>query len=174
MKRTSVIALVVATSFLCGFAFKSMLAQQAEIQARKKVTGIGGIFFKCKDPGKMKEWYQTHLGLETNRYGTVFEWYQGADSTKKGFTQWSPFNEKTRYFEPSTKDFMINYRVEDLAGLVRDLNNDGVTLLDTIATYDYGKFVHILDVEGNKIELWEPNDIEYEKLGVQLGSKTTK
>jgi predicted enzyme related to lactoylglutathione lyase len=140
----------------------------------KKVTGIGGIFFKCKDPDKMKEWYQTHLGLSTNQYGAVFEWHQGADNTKKGFTNWSPFDETTKYFEPSAKDYMINYRVENLEALVEELKKNGVTILDTIETYDYGKFVHILDAEGNKVELWEPNDREYEKLGEQLGSKTTK
>ena len=140
----------------------------------KKVTGIGGIFFKCKDPKKVRDWYQTHLGLNTNQYGAVFEWRQGADTTKKGFTQWSPFGEKTKYFEPSTKDFMINYRVDDLTALVAQLKAEGVTITDSIETFDYGKFVHILDIEGNKIELWEPNDLVYEKLGEQMGSKTTK
>lgn len=140
----------------------------------KKVTGIGGIFFKCKDPKKMNEWYQTHLGLNTNQYGAVFEWRQGADTTKKGFTQWSPFKETTKYFEPSTKDFMINYRVENLVALVEELKNEGVTITDTIETVSYGKFVHIVDMEGNKIELWEPNDIEYENLGAKMGSKITK
>ena len=140
----------------------------------KKVTGIGGIFFKCKDPNKMKEWYQQHLGLNTNEHGAVFEWHQGADSTKKGFTNWSPFKESTKYFEPSEKEFMINYRVENLEALVEELKKSGVTILDAIETYDYGKFVHVLDAEGNKVELWEPNDIEYEKLGKQLGSETTK
>ncbi len=122
----------------------------------------------------MKEWYETHLGLNTNQYGAVFEWRQATDSTKKGFTQWSPFAEKTKYFEPSTKDFMINYRVENLEWLVDELRKEGVTIVDKIETVEYGKFVHILDVEGNKVELWEPNDIEYEKLGVQMGNKTTK
>jgi predicted enzyme related to lactoylglutathione lyase len=140
----------------------------------KKATGIGGIFFKCKDPDKMREWYQKHLGLNTNQYGAVFEWYQGADSTKKGFTTWSPFPETTKYMEPSAKDFMINYRVENIEELVLQLEKEGVTITDKIETYDYGKFVHIIDAEGNKIELWEPNDIEYEKLGEQIGSKTTK
>jgi predicted enzyme related to lactoylglutathione lyase len=114
------------------------------------------------------------LGLEVNAYGSVFEWYQGADSTKKGFTQWSPFNEKTNYFEPSTKEFMINYRVANLDALVLELKKEGVTITDTVATYDYGKFVHIMDIEGNKLELWEPNDIVYENMGVQMGAKTTK
>jgi predicted enzyme related to lactoylglutathione lyase len=124
----------------------------------KKVTGIGGIFFKCKDPKKMKEWYQTHLGLNTNEYGATFEWKDASDPTKNGSTQWSPFSESTKYFEPSTKDFMINYRVADLNALVEELKKEGVTIVDQIETYDYGKFVHIMDVEGNKIELWEPID----------------
>lgn len=140
----------------------------------KKVTGIGGVFFKCKDPGKMREWYKTNLGLNTNQYGATFEWRQGADSTKKGFTQWSPFSEKTEYFKPSEKDFMINYRVENLEALVEELKNSGVTVTDSIETYEYGKFVHIVDIEGNKIELWEPNDVEYEKLGEKIGAETTK
>ncbi|MDD1750680.1 MAG: VOC family protein [Methanothrix sp.] len=170
----AVAVFLIATSFLSGFTFKTILVQPEETQTMKRVTSIGGIFFKCQDPNKMKEWYQKHLGLNTNQYGAVFEWYQGADSTKKGFTNWSPFKETTKYFEPSTKDFMINYRVDDLKPLVEELKKSGVTILDTIETYDYGKFVHILDAEGNKVELWQPNDIEYEKLGKQLGSKTTK
>ncbi|NML21387.1 VOC family protein [Pseudoflavitalea sp. G-6-1-2] len=122
----------------------------------KRVTGIGGIFFKCQDPEKTKEWYQTHLGLETDPYGTRFEWREAVDSTKTGYTIWSPFSDKTKYFEPSTKDFMINYRVDNLEALVAELKKEGVTILDEIESYDYGKFVHILDPEGNKIELWEP------------------
>ena len=130
----------------------------------KRVTGIGGVFFKCKSPNKMKEWYKKHLGLDTDAYGTNFEWRQSDDTTKKGFTQWSPFEEKTKYFEPSQKDFMINYRVEDLEALVTELKNEGVEILDKIEVFEYGKFVHILDIEGNKIELWQANDIEYNKI----------
>ena len=124
----------------------------------KKVTGIGGIFFKCNDPDKMKEWYKTHLGLDTNEYGATFEWKEASDSTKNGSTQWSPFPETTNYFEPSAKDFMVNYRVADLEALVEELKKEGVTIVDEIETYDYGKFVHIIDMEGNKIQLWEPKD----------------
>jgi predicted enzyme related to lactoylglutathione lyase len=124
----------------------------------KRVTGIGGIFFKCKDPEKIKEWYKTHLGLNTDPYGARFEWRQEADPTKKGSTIWSPFSDKTQYFEPSPREFMINYRVENIEALVEELKKEGVTVLDNIETYDYGKFVHILDVEGNKIELWEAGD----------------
>lgn len=124
----------------------------------KRVTGIGGIFFKCKDPKKMNDWYKTHLGLNTIQYGANFEWRDAADPNKAGSTQWSAFDEKTKYFEPSTKEFMINYRVENLEALVEELKKEGVTVLDKIETFDYGKFVHILDVEGNKIELWQPID----------------
>lgn len=124
----------------------------------KRVTGIGGIFFKCKDPKKVTEWYHQHLGLDTNPYGATFEWYEGSDNTKKAQTQWSPFAENTTYFAPSPSAFMINYRVENLEKLVAALREEGVTILDKIETYDYGKFVHILDLEGNKIELWEPTE----------------
>jgi predicted enzyme related to lactoylglutathione lyase len=175
MKKATLFILALVISFGFGFAFKGFINKQSQDrEAMKRVTGIGGIFFKCKDPNKMKEWYKIHLGLNTNQYGAVFEWRQGADSTKKGFTQWSPFSEKTKYFAPSEKDFMINYRVENLEALVEELKKEGVTITDTIETYNYGKFVHIMDIEGNKLELWEPNDLVYEQLGIQLGSKTTK
>jgi predicted enzyme related to lactoylglutathione lyase len=98
------------------------------------------------------------LGLNTNPYGATFDWYENLYSSKKAQTQWSPFTENTNYFEPSTKDFMINYRVENLEALVEELKKEGVTILDKLETYDYGKFIHILDSEGNKIELWEPID----------------
>ncbi|CAN5622682.1 VOC family protein [soil metagenome] len=126
----------------------------------KKVKGIGGIFFKCKDPKKMKEWYKTHLGLDTNDYGATFEWKDAADSAKNGSTSWSPFAETTKYFEPSVKDFMINYIVADLEALVEDLKKESVTIVDKIESYSYGKFVHILDMEGNKVQLWEPAESE--------------
>jgi len=174
MKKISLLLLIAIIAFGSGFELKSIISSNSENHYIKKVTSLGGIFFKCKDPKKIREWYNTNLGLNTNQYGAVFEWYQGADSTKKGFTQWSPFKETTKYFEPSTKDFMINYRVENIQNLVAELKNNGVTILDTIQTYDYGKFVHVLDPEGNNIELWEPNDEEFEKLGVQIGSTTIK
>ena len=175
MKKITLITFAIAVSFYLGFAFKSILGEHSnDNTTMKRVIGIGGIFFKCKEPKKMREWYQTHLGLNTNQYGSVFEWRQASDSTKKGFSQWSPFSEKTTYFEPSTKEFMINYRVENLEALVEELKKEGVTVTDTIQTYDNGKFVHIMDIENNKIELWEPNDIEFEKLGLELGLETTK
>ncbi len=122
----------------------------------KRVTGIGGIFFKSKDPAKINEWYKTHLGLNTSEYGVSFEWIEKSDPSETGSTQWSPFPNNTDYFSPSSKDFMINYRVENIELLIEELRKEGVVILDEIAAYDYGKFVHILDIEGNKIELWEP------------------
>jgi len=109
MKKIILTFLALAITFFLGFTLKSITTKsESNEQTTKKVTGIGGIFFKCKDPKKIREWYKANLGLNTNNYGAVFEWRQGADTTKKGFSQWSPFNEKTKYFEPSTKDFMIN------------------------------------------------------------------
>lgn len=129
-----------------------------------RVTGIGGIFFKTQQPDEVKSWYKNHLGLNTDTYGTSFEWRENTDSSKKGYTQWSPFKNDTTYFEPSNKEFMINYRVVNIEALVNQLKSEGVTILDEIETFDYGKFVHILDPENNKIELWEPNDEEYDKI----------
>ncbi len=121
----------------------------------KKVTGIGGIFFKCADPKQMSEWYKTHLGFPVSEYGVMFKSREEDNPDKVVTTVWSPFKQETKYFEPSTRDFMVNYRVENIEALVDELKSAGVTVLDEIAVYDYGKFVHILDPEGNKIELWE-------------------
>lgn len=150
--------LAIAISFGFGFAFHQALTKTPKKQSdMKRVTGIGGIFFKCQDPEKTKDWYKTHLGFNIDPYGAKFDWREEGDSTKKGYTLWTPFSSKTKYFEPSSQDFMINYRVENLEALVEELKKEGVTVLDKVETYDYGKFVHILDGEGNKIELWEPH-----------------
>jgi len=157
MRRLFIILILTAT-FCIGFSFNSILTTNNN-HKMKKVTGIGGVFFKCKDPKKMTEWYQKHLGLETNPYGATFEWYESPDSATKAQTQWTPFPETTDYFGDSThQDFMINYRVENLDKLVEELKKEGITIVDNIETYDYGKFVHILDGEGNKVQLWEPID----------------
>jgi predicted enzyme related to lactoylglutathione lyase len=175
MKKTILLSFAILSSFCLGYTFNNLISKyNNEPNKLKRVTGIGGIFFKSKDPKALREWYQTHLGLNTNAYGSVFEWYQGADSTKKGFSQWSPFKENTKYFAPSTKEFMINYRVDDLELLLVELKKEGVSITDTMQSYDYGKFAHIMDLEGNKIELWEPNDLVYEQMGKQMNAKTTK
>ena len=166
MRKIILITLAFIVTFGLGFEFRTILTkyQSSDTSISKKVNGIGGVFFKCKDPKKLRAWYKLHLGLNTDKYGTTFEWRQGADPSKKGFTQWSPFSDSTHYFQPSTKDFMINYRVENLTTLVEQLKKEGVTIVDKIETYDYGKFVHILDAEGNNVELWEPIDTEYTKI----------
>ena len=121
-----------------------------------KVTGIGGIFFKCADPQKMNEWYAKHLGIPVTDWGTMFQWRELENPEKEGYTVWSTFPADTNYFDPSKKDFMINYRVENIEALVEELKNAGVKILDEITATEYGKFVHILDPEGNNIELFEP------------------
>jgi lactoylglutathione lyase len=124
----------------------------------KKVTGLGGVFFKCENPQALNDWYAKNLGMATTEYGTMFEWRQADDPSKKGSTVWSTFPKDTKYFDPSTKPFMINYRVENIAALVEELKRDNVTIIDDIVEYEYGKFIHVLDPEGNVIELWEPVD----------------
>ena len=121
-----------------------------------KVTGVGGIFFFSDNPGETKAWYTRHLGIETNEWGSSFESRNIANPEEINMLQWSPFKSGSDYFAPSKKEFMINYTVQNIEGLVEKLKAVGVTVLDDISTYDYGKFVHLMDNEGNKIELWEP------------------
>ncbi|MFN8254103.1 MAG: VOC family protein [Bacteroidales bacterium] len=135
-----------------------------------KVTGIGGIFFFSENPEKTREWYAENLGLEVNQWGSSFEFRNANRPEEINYLQWSPFKKGSEYFAPSKKEFMINYRVQNLEGLIKKLKSNGVTVLDSIETYDYGKFVHIMDAEGNKIELWEPVDSVLTK----IDSKTTK
>jgi len=135
-----------------------------------KVTGIGGIFFFSDNPNEIKDWYSKNLGLEVNEWGSSFEFRNANNPDETNYLQWSPFQQKSEYFAPSKKEFMINYRVQNIEGLVKKLKENGVTILDSIETFDYGKFVHIMDLEGNKIELWEPIDSVLTKIGL----KTTK
>lgn len=122
-----------------------------------KVTGIGGIFFFSANTKDAKEWYAKNLGFELSEWGTVSFDYRDVDKPEQIIPlQWSPFKNGDAYFSPSKKDFMINYRVQNIEGLVSQLKENGVTVLDDIVSYDYGKFVHIMDADGNKIELWEP------------------
>ena len=130
----------------------------------KKVTSIGGVFFKCQNPEAQKEWYQKHLGITMDTYGSSFEWRHSDDPSQKGYTAWSPFKNDSDYFGNALQQYMVNYRVENLEALVEELKKEAVTIVDEIQNYEYGKFVHILDGEGNRIELWEPYDREYEKI----------
>jgi len=122
----------------------------------KKVTGIGGVFFKCKDVAAIKDWYRQHLGFQISDWGASFVW---ADNNRKICrTEWSPFKEDSDYYAPSTLPYMVNYRVHDLKTLIDTLRTEGVTIVGELSEYDYGKFAHIMDPEGRKIELWEPVD----------------
>jgi lactoylglutathione lyase len=124
----------------------------------KRVTGLGGVFFKCNDPEGMKEWYKKHLGIDAGKYGATFDWRSLDEPEKKSQTAWNVFPMTTEYFSPSKKEFMLNYRVENLRALLDLLRAEGVTVLGEVEEYDFGKFCRIVDPEGNKIELWEPVD----------------
>ncbi len=124
-----------------------------------KVTGIGGIFFYADSLEEAKEWYSKNLGIAINDWGASSFDTRNIDRPDEiNSLQWKPFKKGDKYFSPSKKDFMINYTVQNIEGLVHKLKENGVAVLDSIETYDFGKFVHIMDAEGNKIELWEPID----------------
>lgn len=137
---------------------------------KPKVTGIGGIFFHTTDTEATKKWYSQHLGLAVNKWGSSFEFRNAHRPEEINYLQWSPFDKHSDYFSPSDKPFMINYRVQYIEKLVDQLKKSGVTILDDIETFDYGKFVHIMDGDGNKIELWEPIDAVF----TEMGGETTK
>ncbi|MEZ4844939.1 MAG: VOC family protein [Bacteroidia bacterium] len=149
---------------------KDPTSNQPAEDTTPRVTGIGGIFFFSDDPEKSKEWYAKNLGLATSEYGSSFEFRNAHRPEEINYLQWSPFKTGNAYFQPSKKEFMINYRVHNLEGLIEKLKANGVTIVDEMETYDYGKFIHIMDNEGNKIELWEPVDSVF----TAMGGKTTK
>lgn len=133
------------------------LSSASQRIAMKRVTGIGGIFFKAKNPDQLKQWYSRHLGFPLKEDGDVsFRWREVDTPQREGRTVWATFPKDTEYFKPSQAPFMINYRVEDLDGLLAQLRKEGVTVDDRVEQYDYGKFGWIMDPEGNRIELWEP------------------
>lgn len=135
-----------------------------------KVTGVGGIFFKAKDPATLRDWYGEKLGISVMPTGSPFEFRNANRPDEINYLIWSPFPEDTDALDPSDKEFMINYRVQNLEGLVKKLKADGITIVDEINEVGYGKFIHILDLEGNKVELWEPID----SFLTELGGETTK
>ncbi len=122
----------------------------------RRVTGIGGVFFKAQDRDNLNIWYGKHLGIDIKPWGAVFEWLDPKRDNEPGHTAWSIFKSDSDYFQPSEKTFMFNYRVEDLHGLLAVLREEGVQVMDKIEESEYGKFGWIMDPEGNKIELWEP------------------
>ena len=145
--------ILLGLAFSLGFwARGSVVPARAESPPR--VTGIGGVFFKSSNPAALKQWYSKHLGLELNGDGALLKWKTLDD--KPGCTQWAVFKAETSYFAPSKASFMINYRVDHLEALIPVLKSEGVTVVDKMEVYSYGRFVHILDPDGNKLELWEP------------------
>jgi len=122
----------------------------------KKVTGIGGVFFRCSDPEMMREWYKEKLGVPCDEHGAAFPWREKDKPDHMGYTVWSPFDDDTEYFDPSESEFMINFRVDDLDGMLEQLEDAGVEIVGEVQEYEYGRFGWILDPDGNKVELWEP------------------
>lgn len=170
------VVLAIAISFCLGFFANNLMDKDCFIKKQKSevsdqeskedelsepetVTGIGGVFFKSKDPAALNKWYETNLGMKIDQYGKQFEWKEviSSDSSRMGSLQWSIFDESSDYLDPSKSSFMINYMVSDIDQLVIDLQKNNVIFIDSIVDYSYGKFVHIMDSEGNKIELFEPN-----------------
>lgn len=128
---------------------------------KKRVTGIGGVFFKTQNQEKLKDWYRDHLGIDSDKYGFTFKWRDYEDKEAPGTTVWSPFPADTDYYSPSDKDYMINYRVENLVELLQVLKSEGVQIVGEMEEYEYGKFAWVMDPEGRKIELWEPIDAPF-------------
>ncbi len=126
------------------------------MRKKGKVTGLGGFFIKSGDPGKLKAWYEQHLGLPCDEHGHLFEWLHSGDPSRKGHTQFSVFEADTKYLDPSRKDYMINFRVDDLVSLLESLREAGMEVVGKMEEYEYGKFAWVMDPDGNKIELWEP------------------
>lgn len=121
----------------------------------KRVTGIGGIFFKARDPATLGAWYRDHLGLDVTEWGgAVFDW--GGDGSEPGMTIWSPFAADTDYMAPGTAPFMVNFRVADLEALLAALKAEGCNVVDRTETSEHGRFGWVIDPEGNKVELWQP------------------
>ena len=154
------LATVIAQKIIALFSGKPVekpLLKETKLkESGNRVTGIGGIFFKSEMPQELVAWYGKHLGLNTDAYGSTF-WWKDANGDDCA-TQWSPFAADTDYFQPSEKEFMQNFRVKNLAALLEQLRLEGVTIIGEPQFFDYGSFGWILDPEGNKIELWQPND----------------
>lgn len=123
----------------------------------KKVTGIGGVFFRVKDIDAMKSWYEEHLGIPKGPYGASFTWRLRSNPDQVALTNWSFFAEDNDYY-PQEQSVMMNFRVENLEALLKELAQSGIEQVGEMEEYEYGKFAWVNDPEGNKIELWEPVD----------------
>jgi predicted enzyme related to lactoylglutathione lyase len=124
----------------------------------EKVTGIGGVFFKCNDTEKIKDWYSKHLGIPVSPWGAMFMWREHNEPFNEATTTWAPFKKDSKKFAGPEQHCMINYRVKNLDKLLEELKKEGVEQVGHMEKHEYGKFAWVLDCEGNKIELWEPVD----------------
>lgn len=142
--------------FAGGALSGAAVAKLAQNPEEVAVTGIGGVFFRVQDPERFSAWYQEHLGIEAGQWGATFLWREHENPEVEGRTVWAPFPRDTDYFGPGSQAFMINFRVKNLPQLLDRLEAAGVQQADTMETYPYGRFAWIVDVEGNRVELWEP------------------
>ncbi|MGE0568150.1 MAG: VOC family protein [Bacteroidia bacterium] len=135
-----------------------------------RITGIGGIFYETENPFKTREWYNKHLNLSIDEWGAVFEFRNANNKEQINYLRWGPAQKGAGDFYPTKSNLMINYRVNNIEGMIRNLRSAGVIFVDNIQEFDYGKFIHFIDLDSNKVELWEPNDAALTK----LAGKTNK
>jgi predicted enzyme related to lactoylglutathione lyase len=159
--RLCVIAVTIATLLICSSHAQDRppasgtTVEKAGSVAMRRVTGIGGVFIRAKDPAKLRSWYKAHLGIDVQVWGgTAFRWVDAAGAPANGTTAWAVSNGSN--FAPSTASFMINYRVADLPGLLKALREEGCEVLEKVEESEFGKFGWVMDPEGNKVELWQP------------------
>lgn len=171
--KTRSLNLFFAIGFILGFSACQPGTEQTSgetptapvIDTTPAVTGIGGIFFQSEHPDTTLMWYEKNMGMKTDLFGAVFETRNALNPTQENYLRWSPMRQKDSFFLPSKERYMINFRVRNLDAMVRQMRNNGVVIIDSIMTFDYGKFVHIMDPDGRKIELWEPVDSVLKKMG---------
>jgi len=162
MKQIYLIFIIISLLFGCSRETKKVesgtsITMKTVIEdTTPKVTGIGGIFFGSENPKEIREWYSEKLGIVLDDYGAAFEFRNANRPEEINYLRWTPMKQGNDYFLPSKKEFMINYRVQNIEGMVRNLKGKGVTVLDSISTYEYGKFVHIMDPEGTKLSFGNP------------------
>lgn len=175
MTRNALTITAFALGLAVGSGVVAAVGQRARVQAESlTVTGIGGVFLKAENPTALREWYGKHLGIDADQQSVNFFWRDLHDVTIFGRTVWSLFPEDTDYFGPSGQGFMINYRVNDLDGLLERLQEQGVQQIGETEQYWYGRFAWILDGEDNRVELWEPVDFSPDELARRLQDKPSQ
>jgi len=142
----------------------------------ERVTGIGGVFIKARNPDRLYQWYEKHLGIKRdNPSAAVFHWRHAEKSKKKGMTVWSLFPQHSDYFGAGPQTFMMNYQVDDLMDVLKSLRAEGVVVDPRVEESEYGKFGWVVDPEGNRIELWQaPSDRKKKSNGVKAKRRPAK